>query len=57
VSNLPPRSREAIVLRYVADLTEAGVADAMGVKEGSASALLHKARAALRRSLDEEAYQ
>lgn len=54
VGNLPPRSREAIVLRYVADLTEAGVADAMGVKEGSASALLHKARAALRRTLDEE---
>lgn len=54
VAQLPRRYREAIVLRYIADLTEAEVADTMGVKAGSAAALLHKARASLRRSLAEE---
>ncbi len=54
VADLPLRSREAIVLRYVADLTEAGVAEAMGVGVGSASALLHKARQLLRRTLTGE---
>ncbi|MCP3990769.1 MAG: sigma-70 family RNA polymerase sigma factor [Actinomycetia bacterium] len=43
VAELPRRSREAIVLRYIADMTEAEVAKTMGVKPGSASALLNKA--------------
>lgn len=55
VAQLPPRSREAVVLRYLADLTEGEVAEVMGVKVGSISALLHKARASLRRLLAEEA--
>ena len=57
VAALPRRYREAIVLRYLADMTEAEVAKTMGVKAGSASALLNKARASLRRSLTEETGQ
>ncbi len=44
VAALPRRQREAIALRYVADLSERQVADAMGVAEGTASATLAKAR-------------
>lgn len=44
---LPQRQREAVALRYVADLTEADVAAAMGVATGTASATLASARRAL----------
>lgn len=44
VEDLPPRMCQAIVLRYVGDLTEAGVAEAMGVTVGQASSLLSRAR-------------
>lgn len=53
VAALPPRSREAIVLRYIADLTEEDVAEAMGIATGSASSLLVKARRALKHTLTE----
>lgn len=48
VAALPPRMREAVVLRYVGDLTERGVAEAMHISEGAASALLTKARTKLK---------
>src|SRR5258708_32069041 len=51
VRSLAPRSREAIVLRYVSDLTEAAGARAMGISEGAASSLLAEARHILARRL------
>jgi RNA polymerase sigma factor (sigma-70 family) len=47
VAQLAPRARTAIALRYVADLTEAEVAEAMGITRGATAATLHKARARL----------
>ena len=47
VQALPERQRLAVALRYVADLTEADVAEAMGVRPGTAAATLSKARATL----------
>lgn len=47
---LPPRQRLAVVLRYLHDLTEEGVADALGCAPGTAASLLSRARAELRRS-------
>jgi RNA polymerase sigma-70 factor (ECF subfamily) len=44
VAALPPRSRTAIALRYVADLSEAEMADAMHISRGTVAATLHKAR-------------
>ena len=44
VSALPLRQREAIVLRYVGDLTERDVASVLGISEGAASAALVAAR-------------
>jgi RNA polymerase sigma factor (sigma-70 family) len=47
VAQLPPRARTAVALRYIADLSEADVAKAMGVAPGTVAATLHKARARL----------
>jgi RNA polymerase sigma factor (sigma-70 family) len=47
IRSLPKRQREAIALRYLLDMTEAAVADAMGVAVGTASATLAAARTAL----------
>lgn len=52
VSGLSPRQREAVALRYVAGMTEAEVADAMGVREGTASATLAAARRRLHEALE-----
>lgn len=40
VAALPRRQREAVVLRYVGDLTERDVAGVLGISEGAASAAL-----------------
>ncbi len=50
VAALPRRQREAIVLRYVGDLTEREVASVLGISEGAASNALTAAR---RRLADE----
>jgi RNA polymerase sigma-70 factor (ECF subfamily) len=47
VAQLPPRARTAIALRYVADLSEAEVAAAMGVARGTVAATLSRARTRL----------
>ncbi len=44
VGQLPPRARTAVALRYVADLSEAEVADVMGIAKGTVAATLHQAR-------------
>lgn len=50
LARLPERQRIALALRYVHDLTEAEVAQAMGCRPGTAAALLSRGRAALRAS-------
>ena len=44
VADLPPRTRTAVALRYVADLTEAQVAEAMNVSRGTVASTLSSAR-------------
>jgi RNA polymerase sigma factor (sigma-70 family) len=45
---LPPRQRQAVVLRFYGDLPVAEVARAMGCRPGTAKAHLHQGLAALR---------
>jgi RNA polymerase sigma factor (sigma-70 family) len=52
VRSLPPRQREAIALRYVADLDHAGVAAAMGTTPAATRRLVSDALAALRSEVD-----
>lgn len=51
VADLPPRQREAVALRHVGHLTEAQVAEVMGVARGTVSATLRAAHAALHAAL------
>jgi len=51
---LPGRQREALVLRYYADLSEAETARAMGVSRGTVKSTTSRAVAALARMLQEE---
>jgi DNA-directed RNA polymerase specialized sigma24 family protein len=52
VRRLPPRMRHAVVLRYIADMTEGDVAAAMELSRGGVSSLLVKARAQLKNDHD-----
>ena len=54
IAILPARQREAVVLRYLADLPLADVADAMGCAVGTVKATLHQALDSLRVELKEE---
>lgn len=47
VGRLPLRQRTAVVLRYVADLTEADIGEVMGVSRGTVAATLSAARRTL----------
>lgn len=47
LATLPGRQREAVVLRFYLDLSEAEMADAMGVSAGSVKTHLHRGLAAL----------
>lgn len=51
IAELPERQRTAIYLRYVADLTQAEVAQVLGIAPGSAASLLHAARTKLKHRL------
>jgi RNA polymerase sigma-70 factor (sigma-E family) len=51
---LPDRQREALALRYYLDLSEAEMAQAMGVSAGSVKTHAHRGLATLARLLDEE---
>jgi RNA polymerase sigma-70 factor (sigma-E family) len=53
VRRLPHRQREAIVLRYYADLSEAQIAEAMGVSRGAVKSHTSRGVAALRTILGE----
>lgn len=51
---LPERQREAIVLRYYADLSEADIAQAMGISRGAVKSHMARAMAALKSILEQE---
>jgi RNA polymerase sigma-70 factor (sigma-E family) len=48
LGRLPRRQREVLTLRYYADLSEAQIADALGISAGAVKAHAHRALAALR---------
>ena len=52
LKQLPVKQREAIVLRFYGDLTEAEIAAAMGVSQGAVKSHLHRGKAALARHLE-----
>jgi RNA polymerase sigma factor (sigma-70 family) len=49
--SLPPRQREAIALRYLADLRETDVAEALGISLGAVKTHVHRGLGALRQRL------
>jgi RNA polymerase sigma factor (sigma-70 family) len=51
VAQLPARQRAAIVLRYVHDLPEGAIAEAMGISRGTVASTLAAGRASLQRRL------
>jgi len=51
---LPERQREAIVLRYYADFSEADIAKAMGISRGAVKSHTARAMAALKTILEQE---
>ena len=51
---LPVRQREAVVLRYYADLSEADIAQAMGISKGAVKSHTARAMAALRSMLAQD---
>jgi RNA polymerase sigma-70 factor (sigma-E family) len=53
LAGLPKRQREVVVLRYVADLTESDVADALGCSVGTVKTHASRGLAALRVALGE----
>jgi RNA polymerase sigma-70 factor (ECF subfamily) len=54
VLRLPLRQRTAIALRYVEHLSQAEVADRMGIRTGTAGALLTQGRRSLRESIADD---
>ena len=52
--SLPPRQREALVLRYYGDLSEAQIAAAMGISRGAVRSHTARAIASLRAVLEME---
>jgi RNA polymerase sigma factor (sigma-70 family) len=51
---LPGRQREAIVLRYYADCSEAEIAAAMGISRGAVKSHTARGTAALRAELEQQ---
>ncbi len=56
VAALPLRQRTAVVLRYLSDLPEAAIAEAMGITRGAVAATLSAARQQLGRQLRDEEF-
>ena len=52
---LPGRQREVLVLRYYLDLSEAQIADALGISRGAVKSHASRGMAALRTSLEQTA--
>jgi RNA polymerase sigma-70 factor (sigma-E family) len=55
LGTLPPRQREVLVLRYYLDLSEAEIADAIGISRGAVKSHASRGMAALRTSLEQTA--
>ena len=53
IAALPPRRRAAVVLRYYLDLSEADIAETLGVRPGTVKSLLSRGLAELKMSLDD----
>jgi RNA polymerase sigma-70 factor (sigma-E family) len=53
IRRLPPRQREAVVLRYYLDMTEDQAAQSMGVSRGTVKSATSRGLAALARMLEE----
>ena len=53
LARLPERQRIAVFLRYYADLDEAAIGQALGIRTGTVAATLNAAHAALRSQLQE----
>jgi len=53
LQRLPARQREVLVLRYYVDLSEAQIADALGIAPGSVKAHAHRGLAALRTQMED----
>lgn len=51
---LPPRQQEVLVLRYYSQLSEAEIAEALGITRGAVKSHAHRGLAALRARLDDE---
>ena len=51
---LPPRQREALVLKYYADLSEAQIAATMGISRGAVKSHTARGVAALRAVMEME---
>jgi RNA polymerase sigma factor (sigma-70 family) len=49
LSQLPPRQREVLVLRYYGDLSEAEIADAAGISKGTVKSTASRALDALQK--------
>ena len=43
VKGLPERTRDVVILRYVADLTEPAIAEALGIRRGTVATMLRRA--------------
>ncbi|GAB3986013.1 hypothetical protein GCM10029978_100390 [Actinoallomurus acanthiterrae] len=54
LARLAPRQREAIILRYYLDLSQAEIAASMGVSPGTAKSTLSRGLTALRSRFQEE---
>jgi RNA polymerase sigma-70 factor (sigma-E family) len=54
LQELPERQRQAIVLRYYADLSEAEIADTMGISRGAVKSHTARGMTALRSALERE---
>ncbi|HEX4829574.1 MAG TPA: SigE family RNA polymerase sigma factor [Trebonia sp.] len=54
LSGLPDRQREALVLRYYADLSEAEIAASMGISKGAVKSHTARGMAALKSVLEQE---
>jgi RNA polymerase sigma factor (sigma-70 family) len=50
---LPQRQRQALILKYWAELSQREIADALGISEGSVKRHLHRGMTALASSLED----
>jgi RNA polymerase sigma factor (sigma-70 family) len=52
IANLPARQREVVFLRYYADLDEASIASALGIRRGTVAATLHRVHRRIRETIE-----